>query len=111
MDRRAVDDLASRARVPFVLAESRSDVHERFADDLWAEISGAREAGREISLIVPIGASDHYPLLAKRINEAQLPLDHVTFFGMDEWLDWQGRPFSTMTRSAWKGAFTRSSST
>lgn len=102
-----VDDLASRARIPFVLAESRSDVHERFADDLWAEISGAREAGREISLIVPIGPSDHYPLLAKRINEAQLPLDHVTFFGMDEWLDWQGRPFSTDHPFSLEGRFHR----
>ena len=88
-----VDELASRARLPFLLVESREDVHRAFADDLWEDISSAHEAGREISLIVPLGPTGQYSLLASRINEEQIPLDHVTFFGMDEWLDWQGRPF------------------
>lgn len=88
-----IDELQSRARVPFVLVESREDVHQAFADDVWKEVSSAREAGREISLIVPLGPTGQFPLLAGRVNEERLQLDHVTFFGMDEWLDWQGRPF------------------
>jgi glucosamine-6-phosphate deaminase len=88
-----VDELAARARIPFVLAESRADVHRIFADDLWEEFQTARDAGREISVIIPLGPSDHFPILARRVNEEKLPLDHVSFFGMDEWLDWQGRPF------------------
>jgi glucosamine-6-phosphate deaminase len=88
-----VDELESRARIPFELVDTPADVHRIFAEDLWGEISSARESGREISLIVPLGPTGQYSLLAERINEARLPLDHVTLFGMDEWLDWQGRPF------------------
>jgi glucosamine-6-phosphate deaminase len=65
-----------------------------FADDLWEEISSARREGREISLIVPLGPTGQYRLLAQRVNDERLSLGHVAFFGMDEWLDWQARPFS-----------------
>jgi glucosamine-6-phosphate deaminase len=88
-----VDELEARARVPFELVESPQDVHRVFADDLWEEISSARDDGREISLIVPLGPTGQYPLLAERINDEGLSLDHVTFFGMDEWLDWEARPY------------------
>jgi glucosamine-6-phosphate deaminase len=41
---------------------------------------------------VPLGPNAHYPLLAAMVNERQLSLDHVTYFGMDQWLDWEARP-------------------
>lgn len=103
-----VEELASRARIPFVLADSREDVHRLFADDLWDEIQGARDAGRAISLIVPLGPTGQYPLLARRINEGRLSLDHVSFFGMDEWLDWQGRPLPLEHPYSLEGMFRRS---
>ena len=89
-----VDELEARARIPFQLVDAPEDVHRVFADDLWAEISTARRDGHEISLIVPLGPTGQYRLLARRVNDERLPLDHVAFFGMDEWLDWQARPFA-----------------
>ena len=89
-----VDELEERARIPFQLVEVPADVHRVFADDLWAEISSARRDGREISLIMPLGPTGQYRLLAQRVNDERVPLDHVAFFGMDEWLDWQARPFA-----------------
>ena len=80
-------------------------MHQRFADDLWAEIHRARTDGREVSLIVPLGPVGQYPILAKRLNEARMPLDHVTFFGMDEWLDWQGLPFAADHPFSLEGRF------
>lgn len=103
----SADDLAVRSAVPFTLAESPHEVHTLFADDLWTEISGARAEGREISLIVPVGPAGQFPLLAKRVNEARMPLDHVTLFGMDDWLDWQGRPFPQDHPFSLKGRFHR----
>jgi glucosamine-6-phosphate deaminase len=88
-----IDELESRARIPFHLVDSPADVHRAFADDLWEELSSAHTDGREISMILPLGPTGQYHLLAERVNEAQLSLHHVTFFGMDEWLDWQARPF------------------
>lgn len=88
-----VDELSARAQVPLTLVDQPADVHRLFADDVWEEISSARDDGREVSLIVPLGPTGQFALLADRINREKMPLDHVTFFGMDEWLDWQGRPF------------------
>lgn len=87
------DDLASHAKVQFQLVETPEDVHRVFADDLWHEIATARDSGKTVSLIVPLGPTGQYRLLAERVNAEQATLDHVTFFGMDAWLDWQGRPF------------------
>lgn len=102
------DELTDRARVPFTLVEGPLDVHRAFAGDLWAEMSAARTEGREISLIVPLGPVGQYPLLARRVNEAGLSLDHVSFFGMDDWLDWQGRAFPHDHPFSLEGKFHRS---
>jgi glucosamine-6-phosphate deaminase len=72
-----------------------ADVHRRFAQDLFEEIAGARDAGETLRLIVPVGPTGHYPLLADALNERGEALDHVSFYCMDEWLDWEGRPLPT----------------
>jgi glucosamine-6-phosphate deaminase len=102
-----VEELADRASVPFVLVDTPAEVHQTFADDLWAEIEAAHTDSREISLIVALGPTGGYPLLAQRVNESRLPLDHVTFFGMDEWLDWEGRPYPLDHEYSLEGRFHR----
>jgi glucosamine-6-phosphate deaminase len=102
-----VDDLPSHSRIPLTLVDEPGDVHRQFADDVWQDINSARSEGREISLILPLGPTGQFPVLAERINEAQMSLEHVTFFGMDEWLDWQGRPFNTAHPYSLVGRFRR----
>ena len=101
------DQLAQRSSVPFELVESREALHRRFADDVYAELETARHAGAEISLILPLGPMGQYPILARRINDAGLSLDHATLFGMDEWLDWQGRPLPLEHSFSLEGTFQR----
>jgi glucosamine-6-phosphate deaminase len=101
------EQLAERSPVPFLLLESREALHRRFADDVYAELEGARRDGLEVSLILPLGPTGQYPILARRINESGLALDHATFFGMDEWLDWQGRPLPLEHPFSLEGAFQR----
>jgi glucosamine-6-phosphate deaminase len=101
------EELAERSSVPFVLLDSREALHERFADDIYSELESSRAAGVEVSLIIPLGPTGQYPILARRINDAGLALDHVTFFGMDEWLDWQGRPLPLEHPFSLEGAFRR----
>jgi len=86
------DELAAHARVPFTLTETREELHRLFADELFDDLATAHREERTLSVIVPVGPTGQYPLLAARINDERLPLAHVTFFGMDEFLDWQGRP-------------------
>ena len=102
-----VDALVERARVPLTVVETPEAVHERFADDLWHEIAAARDEGRDISVIVPLGPVGQYRILAHRVNAWGLSLEHVTFFGMDEWLDWQGRPLPVGHPYSLEGRFSR----
>jgi glucosamine-6-phosphate deaminase len=86
------DELAARSGVALTILPSREALYEHFAQEMLDEIAAAGRAGDELALIVPIGPKAHYPLLAQLVNDAKLSLAHVTFLGMDNWLDWQGRP-------------------
>ena len=88
------DELVRRARIPLTIVPTRDDLYQVLAEEMFDEASAARAAGLELAVIVPIGPKGHYPLLARMVNDAGLSLDHVTYFGMDDWLDWQGRPLS-----------------
>jgi glucosamine-6-phosphate deaminase len=56
------------------------------ADAMKAEIVAARKRGRGATLIVPVGPVDHWPLLAKAINEARVECRDTCFIQMDEYL-------------------------
>lgn len=86
------EELADRSPLPLTVLPTRDDVHRRFAQDLFDEAAEAARLGREVTSIVPLGPKGHYPLLARMVNEAGLSLEHVAYVGMDQWLDWQGRP-------------------
>ena len=86
------EELAQRSPLPLTVLPSREDVYRRFAQDMFDEAAAARRAGEEIAVIVPLGPKAHYPLLAQMVNDSGLSLEHVTYVGMDQWLDWQGRP-------------------
>jgi glucosamine-6-phosphate deaminase len=101
------EQLAERSPVPFTLLATREELHQRFADDVFAELDAHHAVGDPVTLIVPVGPTGQYPLLARRINEAGLSLGHATFLGMDEWLDWQGRPLPLSHPYSLEGAFRR----
>jgi glucosamine-6-phosphate deaminase len=101
------DELAARARVPFTLTETREEVHRLFADELYDDLTSAHRDGHDLSLIVPVGPTGQYPLLAARINDERFSLERVTFFGMDEFLDWQGRPVPLDHPFSLEGSFRR----
>jgi len=59
---------------------------EDFARTLLAEVRAAQAAGRDGTFIVPVGPVDQFPILARLVNEARLPLRDVVFLNMDEYL-------------------------
>jgi glucosamine-6-phosphate deaminase len=85
-------ELSRRSPLPLTILPTKEAVYEHFATEMFTELDEARNRDEPLSVIVPIGPKAHYPLLAEMVNEARLCLDHVTFFGMDQWLDWQARP-------------------
>jgi glucosamine-6-phosphate deaminase len=101
------EELPARARLPLRILPTPQDVHQDFAGTLFGELQEAAQAGRELALIIPVGPTGQYPLLAARVNEARLRLDHVTFFGMDNWLDWEGRLLPLGDSLSLEGTFHR----
>jgi glucosamine-6-phosphate deaminase len=85
------EELNQHSSLSLTILDTPSDVHQRFADDMFAEFETAARDGEEIAVVVPVGPKGQYAILAERINSTRLSLEHVTFFGMDNWLDWQGR--------------------
>jgi glucosamine-6-phosphate deaminase len=57
------------------------------AQVLRAEIVAANREGRGATFIVPVGPVDHYPILARMINEERISCRDIVFIGMDEYLD------------------------
>lgn len=69
-----------------------TDVYKAFAQDLADEIRQANDLDKSLNLILPIGPTAQYPLLAQICNREKLSFRNVFISLMDEYLDWQGRP-------------------
>lgn len=78
--------------MPLTICASKEALYRHFAQEMFDEVADAADRGEELAVIVPLGPKAHYSLLAEMVNETQMSLEHVTYFGMDQWLDWQGRP-------------------
>ena len=44
------------------------------------------EQGRNTVMIVPVGPTDQYPILARLVNQLRVSLKNVYFFNMDEYM-------------------------
>jgi glucosamine-6-phosphate deaminase len=56
------------------------------AEAMLREILDARAAGRNATLIVPVGPVDQFPILAQMINQQRIDCRDVVFINMDEYL-------------------------
>lgn len=68
-----------------VLGDMASVGHD-MAEAMLREILDARAAGRDATLIVPVGPVDQFPILAQRINQQRIDCRGVVFINMDEYL-------------------------
>ena len=53
---------------------------------MLTEIIKNNEKGKETVMIVPVGPTQHYPILAEMVNRLGVSLRNVHFFNMDEYL-------------------------
>ena len=77
-------EVRERAGERLVVCADLDTLHRRFAEDLAGEIRSRNAAGERTRLIVPVGPTGQYPLLAEMINLERLSLAEVWFFFMDE---------------------------
>lgn len=81
------EEVIEQAGDTLVVCDTVEDLHQQFANDIFSEIQARNERKTITRLILPIGPTGQYPILAKMINEQQLPLKSCTFFFMDEYAD------------------------
>ena len=62
------------------------DVYFDMALEMLAEIMKNNAQNKRTVMIVPVGPTDHYPILARLINQLRVSLKNVWFFNMDEYM-------------------------
>lgn len=62
------------------------DVYFDMALTMLKEIMDNNAKGKPTVMIVPVGPTDQYPILAKLVNQLRVSLRNVWFFNMDEYL-------------------------
>jgi len=69
---------------------SMADFDTMFGHEIALEIKRARDAGRKLALILPVGPMGMYRWASYFLHEWNIPCDHVHGFNMDEWSDAEG---------------------
>lgn len=87
-----------------VACESISDFDTFMGHEIALEIQRARQAGRPIAFILPVGPMGMYRWTVFFLKEWGVPCDHVHGFNMDEWSDAQGNTLPPTTPGAFQHA-------
>ncbi len=67
-----------------VICPDIGSLHRHFAESIAAEISANNAEQRDTKLVLPVGPSGQYPILADLINHEQISLKKCWFFMMDD---------------------------
>ena len=68
------------------VVDNEFDVYFDMAITMLEEIKYHNDRGEKTVMIVPVGPTQHYPLLAKMVNTLKISLKNVHFFNMDEYM-------------------------
>jgi len=84
------EQLLERSEGRLIVLDSLDELHRHFAQTIAEEIKRNNEEGRPTRLILPVGPTGQYPILAEMINEERISLKNCYFFFMDEYCDDSG---------------------
>ena len=73
-------------KISFKTVKTEWDVYFDMALLMLDEIMRNNEVGKSTVMIVPVGPTAQYPILADMVNRLKISLKNVHFFNMDEYL-------------------------
>jgi glucosamine-6-phosphate deaminase len=83
-------DVAVKVRIKTDMASVAHDL----AETMFEEIKRGDASGRGVTMIVPVGPVDQYPILAAKLNQESVSCRNAMFINMDEYLgnddEWLG---------------------
>jgi len=85
------EEVRSKAGNHLVVCEDLDALHRRFAEDIASEIEENNSRNEPTRLILPVGPTGQYPILAEMVNDRKMSLANCWFFFMDENCDEDGR--------------------
>jgi len=101
------NEVQQRAGERLVVCEDIDALHLRMANDIAAEIQAHNAANEPSRLILPVGPTGQYPILAQLIDKYQISLANSWLFFMDEYCDDAGRAFDADHPLSFKGQVER----
>ena len=72
--------------IKFKTVDKEWDVYFDMAMTMLDEIMKNNALGKKTVMIVPVGPTEQYPILAKLVNQLKVSLKNVWFFNMDEYM-------------------------
>jgi glucosamine-6-phosphate deaminase len=74
-----------------VVCDDLGALYQKFANDIANVIIKNNEINKSTTLILPVGPTGQYPVLAEIINRRNISLNNCWFFFMDEYCDFDGK--------------------
>jgi len=89
------DELIGRAglKTKLVVRKDRAVVMADLGNMMAEEVIEHNKRGIPTKWVLPAGPTDEYDIFTKRVNEERISLKNLWIFHMDEFLDWEGRPY------------------
>lgn len=81
------------SKIRLKIYDDKNDVSVVTGNMMAEEVIENNKAGKPTKWILPAGPMGQYQYFADRVNKERISLKNVYVFHMDDFLDWQGRPF------------------
>ncbi len=81
------------SKIQLKVYDDKNEVSVVTGNMMAEEVIENNKAGKPTKWILPAGPMGRYRYFADRVNTERISLKNVYVFHMDDFLDWQGRPF------------------
>lgn len=86
-----IKDIDKYSNVKVDVVKDANLLYSKMARSIADIVTSSNNAGRITKIILPVGPTPQYPILADICNKEKINLKNLWIFFMDEYLDWQGR--------------------
>ncbi|HOD05788.1 MAG TPA: hypothetical protein PKH92_12165, partial [Anaerolineaceae bacterium] len=80
-------------KINLIIKEDRPTAMYVIGNMMADEIVENNRLGRITKWVLPAGPTDEYDVLIERVNRERISMRNLHVFHMDDFLDWEGRPY------------------
>lgn len=101
------EEVIKKAKDKLIVLKDLDALHKDFAERIANEIEGNNKKSKPTRLILPVGPTGQYPILAEIIKQRNIKLENCFFFFMDEYCDDNGYVLPSEHPLSFKGIMGR----